>query len=262
MSVRHRVFCSVAAVVLCQSSCSRKPAPVYVPGDFQAQGLPGDPKKLISIADKLHKTDQKDVKQVERGLAALERLRAVEGPTYQAMWRIARGRYLLCERDAARVKENATGGMAAAQAAIDEEPDRVEGHYYSALNMGKLAELDSKLSLIKPMVAAAERASKIDPSYEAAGALVFLGKVHLTAPIWPVSVGNVEKSIEYLERALELAPRPLTRVFLGQAYAEDDRYEEAVRELELALAEAGDSGLDPKWRAEAEASLEDAKSEL
>jgi tetratricopeptide (TPR) repeat protein len=145
--------------------------------------------------------------------------------------------------------------MERAREAMKIDDKRVEPHYYLALNMAQVADATSTRSMVKPMVAAAERAAEIDAAYDQAGPLLFLGKVHLTAPAWPISVGNVEKAIAYLERAVAISPRPIARLFLGQAYYEDDREAEAKTQLRRALQEAKAGDIEPRFRKEAEETL-------
>ncbi|MFH1130297.1 MAG: hypothetical protein V1754_03120, partial [Pseudomonadota bacterium] len=146
-------------------------------------------------------------------------------------------------------------GLAYAQYARKLNPRRVEPYYYEALNLAKMAEVKSRLKMVPTMIAAARKAAEIDEGYANAGPLVFQGKVYLTAPPWPMSVGNVEKAVELLDRAVKIAPIPLNRVFLGEAYYQDEQYNEAKVQIEKALREAGPFDLAPHWRSEAEECL-------
>jgi len=167
-------------------------------------------------------------------------------------WRLARAEFLCSRRAGDRAGQAAAAerGVGWARQALRRDAQRVEGHYYLALCLGQLAEARSKLGLVKPMEAAAKRAAELDPRYDGAGPLVFLGKLYLTAPGWPLSVGDVERAVATLQRALALDPRPLTRLFLAQALAEDDQREAAASELQPVLAAS--TALEPRWRAEAE----------
>ncbi|MBK6847264.1 MAG: hypothetical protein IPG96_06870 [Proteobacteria bacterium] len=167
-------------------------------------------------------------------------------------WRLARAEFLCSRRAGDRAGQAAAAerGVVWARQALRRDAQRVEGHYYLALCLGQLAEARSKLGLVKPMEAAAKQAAALDPRYDGAGPLVFLGKLYLTAPGWPLSLGDVERAVATLQRALALDPRPLTRLFLAQALAEDDQREAAAGELQQVLAAS--PALEPRWRAEAE----------
>ncbi|MBK8482060.1 MAG: hypothetical protein IPL40_12955 [Proteobacteria bacterium] len=166
-------------------------------------------------------------------------------------WRLARAEFLCSRRAGTHAGQAADAERAVAWArqALRREPQRVEGHYYLALGLGQLAEARSKLSLVKPMEAAGKRAAELDPRFDGAGPLVFLGKLYLSAPGWPLSIGDVERAVATLRRALALEPRPLTRLFLAQALAANDERAEAARELQAVLALQ--TTLEPRWQAEA-----------
>jgi len=70
-----------------------------------------------------------------------------------------------------------------------------------------------------------------------------------------VSIGDREKAVEVLERAVKLAPVPLNRLFLAEAYFHDDEYEKAREILESVLQLPPEQGLAPRWRSEAESYL-------
>ena len=88
---------------------------------------------------------------------------------------------------------------------------------------------------------------------------ILLLALYLTAPPWPVSVGSPQKAIQLLLRAVSIAPRPLTRVFLGEAYFEDEQYKRAIEQLERALEQR--DALTERWRKEAERYLKRAREE-
>lgn len=234
------------------AGCPKPPAPRYVPPPQRAAPERTSAQR-IGLADRIVAEQPEDLDALTKAQRSLEQARQLKHRPFELHWKLARVFFLLARRlenNTQRV-EAASKGVRHARAAVSADEGKVEGHYYLALNLAQIAEAESRLSLVKPMVAVAERAAAIDPSYDLAGPLVFLGKVYLTAPAWPVSIGSVEKAIPLLERALELAPRPLTRLFLGQAYYEGDREDEARRQLEQALGDDGPDRLEPRWRAEA-----------
>lgn len=252
----------LAGLLLLTMGCQAKPpAPRFVPRPVDESDLPTTPAEQVALADQLVAASPDDLDALQRARSALEQAQTARHAPFEVAWRLARVCFLMAKRLANRPQriEVAQHGAEHARTAISQRNDRVEGHYYLALDLAQIAEAESRLSLIKPMVAAAERAAKINPAYDHGGPLVFLGKVHLTAPAWPVSVGNVEQAISLLERALALAPCPLTRLFLGQAYYEDDREQDARVQLERALREAGPKDLEPRWRAEAKRILDELK---
>jgi len=234
-------------------ACTRAPRPRYAPPPLRDKDLPTRAAELMDEADRLVRERPKDLVALDRARIALQRALLAKADRFAVHWRLARVCFLMTQRLENREQraEHAIRGMGYAQEAVKLQDERVEGHYYLALNMAKLAQAKSKLRLVKRMVRVAQRAAEIDPRYDEAGPLVFLGKVYLTAPAWPLSVGDVDKAIEMLERAVKLVPRPLTRVFLGQAYYEDDRDDQARQQIERALKDAKPGEIEPHWREEA-----------
>ena len=83
---------------------------------------------------------------------------------------------------------------------IDEE--RVEGHYYRAIALGRVLEFETlpDLDRIGELEQAAERARAIDPTFKHAGPLRFLALLYTKAPPWPIGpeLAGEEDEIEAL----------------------------------------------------------------
>lgn len=233
--------------------------PRYVPDPDRSKGLTEDPAKLVALADQLTAVPLAEkpppLARVDRAIAALEKaLTLAPDRRFEILWRLARACFEMTESLSERTQKHgyAVKGVEYARLAQSLNDKRVEPHYFLALNLAKVAEATANVQLITRMVKPAQEAAKIDETYDDAGPLRYLGKVYLTAPAWPVSVGDPGKAIETLERAVKLAPVPLNRVFLGQAYYQDEEYEAAERQLRQALGDARVSRLDERWKKEAE----------
>jgi len=234
------------------------PGPRYEFDPHRYDNLPDDPVALIKLADRLVAPNNRSLKHVDRSLAALDRAEHTGPPDLFAVrWRQARSAFFMAEGLTNRDQRLgfARTGVEHARQAVTLAPGRVEGHYYLALTLAKVAEASHKLKLIKPMIQRMERARAVDPTYDHAGPDRFLGKVYLTAPAWPVSVGDPDKAVEYLEKAVALSPYAVNRIFLGQAYLADEEDADAVTHLERGLAEGRAQGVDPRWIREGEAAL-------
>jgi tetratricopeptide (TPR) repeat protein len=232
------------------------PPPRFVP---KKHALPDDPAALIAIADAAAKAEEPTLASLSRARAALKKALGKHPKPFEVRWRIGRNAFLMASelKNKAQLVEIAKEGMGHAEQATKLEPKRVEGHYYFALTMARIAEAKWKLTYVKAMVAAGKRAQAIDETFDHAGPLVFLGKVYLTAPAWPVSVGNSEKAVELLEKAVKLSPRPVHRLFLGQAYVAEEEPEKAKEQLKLAL----EGKLSARWRREAKEALAKAEDD-
>jgi tetratricopeptide (TPR) repeat protein len=239
------------------------PPPRYASDPDRGANLPESSADLVALADDLLSPRSPALEALDRARAALERALEADPRDYEVRWRLSRVCFLMGQRFANKQQrvEVAATGRDHAKTAEQIAPARVEAPYYLALNLANIADAKSKLAVVKPMVAAAKRATAIDASYHGAGPLVFLGKVYLKAPAWPLSVGDVDKAIEVLERAVVIAPRPLTRLFLGQVYLEDEEPQKARAQLEPALSDRGPHQLEPRWRREAEQTLQRIESD-
>ncbi len=232
------------------------PAPRFVPKEHS---LPDDPAALVAIADVAATLDEPTAELLSRARAALKRALLKHDKPFEVRWRIARNASLMADvlKNKDQLVEIAKEGMDHAKKAAELEPKRIEGHYYLALTMGRIAKAKRKISYVKPMIASGERALRIDERFDNAGPPFFLGALYLEAPGWPVSVGDSEKAVALLERAVKLSPRPLYRLFLGRAYLKDEQPQKAIEQLQLALK----GKLKPRWRREAQEALAKAKDD-
>jgi tetratricopeptide (TPR) repeat protein len=136
-------------------------------------------------------------------------------------------------------REAAKHGIVAARKARELKPDRVEGHYWYAVNIGFLADVDRSYGLdaVAEMEPALKRAGEIDERYDGAGPLRVLGVLLLRTPGPPVSIGSPRKGLRLLQRAVELLPDyPENHLYLGEALREAGRADEAKAAWQKVLA--------------------------
>ena len=130
-------------------------------------------------------------------------------------------------------------GQSYAETLIREEPNRVEGHYWLALNLCGQADVGSKLlgrKLLPRILEELKRALALDETYDQAGAHRVLGRIYYEAPGWPLSVGDMQKSLEHLKAAVRLAPATSTNhLYLAQTLYRLQDNPAAAQELEQVL---------------------------
>jgi tetratricopeptide (TPR) repeat protein len=130
-------------------------------------------------------------------------------------------------------------GQSYAETLIREEPSRVEGHYWLAMNRCGQADVGSKflgLKLLPRILEGLQRAIALDETYDQAGAHRVLGRIYYEAPGRPLSVGDLAKSLQHLQAAVRLAPAASTnRLYLAQTLYRLRDNPAAVRELEQVL---------------------------
>ncbi len=111
-------------------------------------------------------------------------------------------------------------GQPYAETLIREEPNRVEGHYWLAMNLCGQADVGGKLlghRLLPRIMEELKRAVALDAAFDQAGAHRVLGRIYYEAPGWPLSVGDLAKSRQHLQAAVQLSPATSTNhLYLAQ----------------------------------------------
>jgi hypothetical protein len=120
-----------------------------------------------------------------------------------------------------------------------EEPKRVEGYYWLALNLCGICGLSRAgraLSMLPTIVENLEIALSIDESYDEGGPLRVLGRIRYRAPPWPLSEGDIGKSLNLLRIAAKIAPDNSTNhLYLAETLIRLDKAQDACRELDRVL---------------------------
>ncbi len=130
-------------------------------------------------------------------------------------------------------------GKVYAETLIHEDPNHSAGHYWLALNLCGIAEACGYMTgrrLLPQILEQLQRVVALDGTYNQAGAHRVLGRIYFEAPAWPMSVGDMEKSLEHLQTAVRLAPDNSTNhLYLAQTLARLHFRALARQELERVL---------------------------
>ena len=188
--------------------------------------------------------------------------RLVADPSdFDAAWKLARACYWLgghvAEADRrARFEQ----GIEAGRKAVAAKPDRPEGHFWTAANMGGMAEgfgLRAGLRYRGAIKESLEKALAIDPAYLEGSADRALGRWYARVP--GLFGGSDTKAVEHLQQSLKYAPNSIpTHFFLGEVYLEMDRPEDARREFEAVIA----APFTPDWTPEEREFKKQAEAQL
>ena len=215
-----------------------------------AQGLPrrsapgaeaGDPDSLYR--DRANPASGRDA------AAIWETRLAASSKDFESAWKLARAMYWLGGHAPADARRMALErGVAAGQIAATLEPNRPEGHFWAAANMGALAEsygLRQGLRYRGPIKRELEAVLRIDPAFQEGSADRALGRWYFKVP--SLFGGSKTKSEEHLRKSLTYNPdSTASRFFLAETLFDLNRDREAIEELNKVIA----APVNPQWEPE------------
>ena len=151
-------------------------------------------------------------------------------------------------------------GIDAGRKAAALEPNRPEGHFWIAANMGALAEsfgLRQGLRYRKPIKEELETVLRLDAAFQSGSADRALGRWYFKVP--GLFGGSNQRAEEHLRASLTYdANSTATRFFLAEVLIDDNRKDEARVELRKVAA----APLNPDWAAEDQDFKSKARSRL
>jgi tetratricopeptide (TPR) repeat protein len=180
---------------------------------------------------------------------------------FEAGWKLARVCYWLGDHvpQAAR-RGRFEQGIEAGRKAAAAQPNRPEGHFWQAANMGAMAEgfgMRAGLRYRGPIKASLEKALAIDPSYLNGSPDRALGRWYARVP--GLLGGSDSKAVEHLQRSLTYAPQSIASLlFLAETYLDMGRKDDARRQFQAVI----DAPFDPDWIPEEKEFKEKARAQL
>jgi tetratricopeptide (TPR) repeat protein len=112
-------------------------------------------------------------------------------------------------------------------------------HYYLAANLGLAVREHITLAVenLGRLESEMKQALALSPDIDDGGPLRLLGALYLKAPPWPNGIGDIDKALELLKKAVKEHPRhPLNHLFYAQALwdeGEEDALTQVKSEFEL-----------------------------
>ena len=114
-------------------------------------------------------------------------------------------------------------------------------HYYLAANLGLAVREQPTLAMgnLGRLESEMKQAVALSPGIDDGGPLRLLGALYLKAPPWPSGIGDPDKALELLEKAVKEHPEhPLNHLFYAQAlWDEGDEATQTRMKAEFALGE-------------------------
>ena len=163
---------------------------------------------------------------------------------FDAAWKLARVDYWLGEHAAERRAFLETG-IEAGRKAVALQPNRPEGHFWIAANMGALAEsfgIRAGLKYRKPVKEELETVLRLDPAFMKGSADRALGRWYFEVP--SLFGGSNTKAEAHLRASLTYDEEStVSHFFLAELLLDEGRKDEARAELQRVAGAA----VDPEW---------------
>jgi len=213
---------------------------LYICGSIQAPGA--------QTADELYaaRADLASARRAAEGWSAdLSR----DPGAFEPAWKLARACYWLGGHAPETERRGFfERGIAAGRQAMASRPDRPEGYFWMAANMGSMAEsfgLRAGLRYRKPVKEALETVLRIDAAYQAGSADRALGRWYFKVP--GLLGGSRKKAEQHLRASLQYDDHStVSHFFLAEVLLADNRKAEARAELQRIV----DAPINPEWAPE------------
>lgn len=199
-------------------------------------------------ADRLY-ADRANLASARRAADIWAAALATDSHDFDSAWKLARADYWLGGH--APQSERRTfleQGIDAGRKALAAQPNRPEGHFWLAANMGTLAEsfgTRQGLKYRKPVREELETVLRIDPAFQQGSADRALGRWYFKVP--RLFGGGNKEAEAHLRAALRYNPNSTaSHFFLAEVMLGDGRKSEARAELQQVI----DAPLDPDWTPE------------
>ncbi|HEV3140028.1 MAG TPA: tetratricopeptide repeat protein [Vicinamibacterales bacterium] len=168
---------------------------------------------------------------------------------YEPAWKLSRAYYWLgTHAPEGQRRALLEKGIEAGRATIAAAPNRPEGHFWTAANMGALAEsfgLRLGIKYRRPIKEELDAVLRIDPSFEHGSADRALGRWYFKVP--RVFGGSRPQAEQHLKASLRDDPDgTASHFFLAELYLDDGRTREARAELQKVIDARGY----PEWQPE------------
>jgi tetratricopeptide (TPR) repeat protein len=167
---------------------------------------------------------------------------------FDSAWKLARADYWLGGHV---LKSEQRGfydkGIEAARRAIAIDPNKPEGHFWLAANMGALAESSgfAGLKYRKAIKTELETVLRLDPAFLEGSADRALGRWYYKVP--RLFGGSRTQADDHLNASLKYKDdSAITHYFLAELYADDGRVADARAEIQKVL----EAPIDPNWAPE------------
>ncbi|MBI3271712.1 MAG: hypothetical protein HYZ53_22165 [Planctomycetes bacterium] len=214
--------------------------------------------RLVRSADALFEAHRKEGK-VQPAIEEYQKAIVLDDRRQEAYWKLARAVYVLGEdlQDGAAAAAIYREGIEYAKMAVELDPRSAEAHFWLGLLygvFGRAQGMMQSLHLIEPIKNEMNRVLELDPACENAGAYRVLGRMYWALPRW--LGGDTRRSVEYLRKAVELAPDEVdNHMLLADSCVSEGLKEEAQAHVDWVARKAQDAA----WAADHKGDLREAR---
>ena len=206
------------------------------------------PAEAIATADQLYQ-GRPDLAKVREAIVALRQSQADAPTNYDLAWRLAKYNYYLGAHSPDSTEQDKAfhDGIDAGKLAVQLQPGKPDGHFWLGANYGGSAQISTlagwaQINDIKDQM---EAVLKINEGFQEGSAYMVLGQLYLQSP--RILGGDVEKSINYLEKGIKFGPdNSLMRLHLAEAYAADHKNSAAQKEIDTLMSMKAAPGFEPE----------------
>jgi tetratricopeptide (TPR) repeat protein len=211
-------------------------------------------------ADELY-ADRAKLASARRAAQAWAEELARDPKSFDAAWKLARADYWLGgHAPEAERRKFLEDGVEAGRKAVALQPNRPEGHFWIAANMGTLAEsfgMRQGVKYRRPIREELETVLKIDRGFMLGSADRALGRWYAEVP--RLFGGSKKLAEQHLKESLKYNPdATISHYFLAELYLDDGRKDEARAELQKVI----DAPLTKEWAPEDQDFKEKARALL
>ncbi len=220
----------------------------YISGLVAQSADPPSRDSRFGEADRFY-ADRANLASARRAADIWAAALAADARNFEAAWKLSRADYWLGgHAPASERRAFLENGIEAGRNAVAAQPNRAEGHFWMAANMGTLAEsfgLRQGLKYRKPVKEELETALRLDPGFQQGSPDRALGRWYFRVP--GLFGGSRKQAEVHLRASLKYNPNSTaSHFFLAELLLDAGRKDEARAELQQVL----DAPHDPVWAPE------------
>lgn len=226
------IFLAVVITLCLQLACTKTEAEPERPQVTAEQIAAALPK-----AEELFK-QREDVAKLKEAVATLRTIRDYRQRNFDVEWRYAKYNYFLGKQSQDSKEQDAAfeEGKNAGKIAATVAPDKPNGHFWYAANLGEISRknmLTVGVKSIGEVRGSMEKVLELDPKYQDSSAADVLAQIELETRLYG---GSAEKAVEILEKALQNETNNMNlHLHAGEAYLQLKKEADARRHLEKVI---------------------------